>query len=51
MRSSTTAGVSLVEEAGIGMCAKDRVTGSIDNAFQRVQCSQGGDEQLVLWQV
>ena len=36
MRSSATAGVSLVEEASIGVCTKDHVTGSIDDAIQRV---------------
>jgi hypothetical protein len=34
--SSATVGVSLVEEAGIGVCTKDHVTGSIDDAVQRV---------------
>ena len=36
MCSSATAGVGLVEEAGIGMCTKDHVARLIDDAIQRV---------------
>ena len=36
MCSSATAGVGLIEEAGIGVCTKDLVARSIDDAIRRV---------------
>ncbi len=36
MCSSATVGASLVEEAGIGVCTRDHVARSIDDAVQRV---------------
>ncbi len=36
MRSSTTAGVSLVEESGIGVCTQNHATGSMVDAVRRV---------------
>ncbi len=36
MCSSATAGVGLVEEAGISVCTEDHVAQSVDNVIQRV---------------